>query len=70
MTRNSLTLINSRNERAGTLMLDHINIVQQPSFVDYLRSGWGISMLVAIDFTGSNGELTDPTSLHFLNAFN
>jgi len=30
--------------------------VDQPSFVDYLRSGWFINLSVAIDFTASNGE--------------
>jgi hypothetical protein len=32
--------------------------------VDYLRSGWFINMSAAIDFTASNGELSDPKSLH------
>lgn len=32
-------------------------IVQQPSFVDYLKAGWYINMTVAIDFTASNGDL-------------
>jgi hypothetical protein len=35
-----------------------------PNFLEYLRSGWGINMSVAIDFTASNGEISDPDSLH------
>jgi hypothetical protein len=50
--------------------VDHINVIEVPNFVDYLRSGWGISLMVAIDFTGSNGEINDPKSLHYMNAFN
>jgi hypothetical protein len=41
-----------------------------PNFVDYLRSGWGISLAVAIDYTGSNGTPTDPSSLHYLGGNN
>ena len=41
-----------------------------PSFVDYLRSGWAISLVCAIDYTGSNGEPTRPDSLHFLGPNN
>lgn len=35
-----------------------------PNFMDYLRSGWAINMSLAIDFTASNGELSDKNSLH------
>lgn len=39
-----------------------------PSFVDYLRSGLQLNLIVAIDFTGSNGSPTAPTSLHYINS--
>lgn len=39
-------------------------MTEHPNFVDYLRSGWQISLSVAIDFTASNGQVSDPTSLH------
>ncbi len=37
------------------------------TFVDYVRSGFKLDFLVGIDFTGSNGNPTDPASLHFMN---
>lgn len=37
--------------------------------MDYLRSGWAISLSVAIDFTASNGELSSPDSLHYINPY-
>ena len=37
------------------------------SFVDYLKAGIEIGLSVAIDFTGSNGNPNDPTSLHYIN---
>jgi Copine len=52
---------------AGTLLIEGFNLISRPSFVEYLRSGWFINMSVAIDFTASNGELTDPVSLHRLS---
>jgi hypothetical protein len=47
-----------------------MKIVEKPSFVEYLRSGWQINVMVAIDYTGSNGEPSSPKSLHFLGAAN
>ena len=42
----------------------------KPSFVDYLRAGWEISLQVAIDYTASNLEIADPNSLHSLGPNN
>ena len=41
-----------------------------PSFLDYLRGGWAISMVCAIDYTASNGNPSSPTSLHYLGPDN
>ena len=46
------------------------DVVQKPGFVDYLRSGWQISLVAAIDYTASNGNPSDPSSLHFLGGNN
>ena len=40
--------------------------IEKPSFVDFLKE-WELNLMCAIDFTASNGELTDPKSLHFLS---
>ena len=37
------------------------------TFVDYLKAGVQIGLSIAIDFTGSNGNPTQPSSLHFIN---
>ena len=44
---------------AGTIHFSEFEIVDQPSFVDYLKAGWYINMALAIDFTASNGPLHD-----------
>ena len=36
------------------------------SFIDYLKSGVEIGLSVAIDFTNSNGNPSDPNSLHYI----
>ena len=38
--------------------------------MDYLRGGWAISLCCAIDYTGSNGNPTSPSSLHYLGPQN
>eukprot|EP01102_Stenamoeba_stenopodia_P020181 TRINITY_DN7784_c0_g1_i1.p1 TRINITY_DN7784_c0_g1~~TRINITY_DN7784_c0_g1_i1.p1 ORF type:complete len:557 (-),score=146.93 TRINITY_DN7784_c0_g1_i1:97-1767(-) len=37
------------------------------SFLDYIQSGTEVSMIVGIDFTGSNGAPHMPTSLHYFD---
>jgi hypothetical protein len=40
--------------------------LELPDFVDYLRSGWGINLSLAIDYTASNGDnIYSKASLHF-----
>ena len=43
------------------------NVILNPSFISYLRSGMNINLTIGIDFTGSNGTYTDYRSLHYLN---
>jgi len=52
------------------MIVDHIELIEKPSFIDYLRSGWQINLHVAIDFTASNGESSLVSSLHYLGEFN
>ena len=50
----------------SSLVFNSFDVFIAPTFVDYLRGGWAISMVCAIDYTGSNGEPSSPTSLHYL----
>lgn len=54
----------------ATFAIEQFEVRIVPSFVDYLRSGWAISLVCAIDYTGSNGTPTSPSSLHFLGPGN
>ena len=58
---------NKKYQNSGLLIIDELNIVKIPTFLDYLVGGQQLSLIVAIDFTASNGKIDDPDSLHFLN---
>jgi hypothetical protein len=45
---------NQQNKTGGYIMFDSFKVVQKPSFVEYLKSGWYINLAVGIDFTASN----------------
>jgi len=40
---------------AGNLVIDSIDTVEKPIFIDYLKGGMQINVSVAIDYTASNG---------------
>ena len=42
-------------------------ITQVYSFLDYIMSGCQINFTVGVDFTGSNGNPTHPSSLHYMD---
>lgn len=54
----------------ATFIVRSFSVRVMPNFVDYLRSGWGVSMCCAIDYTGSNGNPSLPSSLHYLGPNN
>jgi hypothetical protein len=57
-----------KKKNSGTLELMKFESKENFSFVSYLRGGWQLSVICAIDFTGSNGIVTSPSSLHALNS--
>lgn len=54
----------------GSLNITNFKIETEYTFLEYLYSGWQISLFVGIDFTGSNGNPQNPSSLHYLGANN
>lgn len=52
---------------SGVIVFDKAVLVKQYSFLDYIRGGQEISLVVAIDYTGSNGDPRSPSSLHYQN---
>lgn len=48
------------------MILEKFEVVQVPNFIDYLKSGLQLNLVVAIDFTGSNGSPSSMNSLHYI----
>lgn len=63
----NLAYPNKANKSAGKLELLSIEVMEDITFLDYIRNGTQLHFAVAIDFTASNGTPTDPNSLHFLS---
>ena len=48
------------------LVLQEYELVERPSFLDYLRGGIQVSIVGAVDYTASNGNPSSSSSLHYL----
>jgi len=57
----------AKYKNSGVLKLANFREYEIPSFLDYVTSGTEISLMVGIDYTGSNGNPAQPSSLHFIN---
>jgi hypothetical protein len=60
-------LNNPKKKKPGMIVLEHFQMVSKPSFIDYLKGGLELNMIIAVDFTGSNGTPSSPSSLHYMN---
>ena len=56
----------NKYKHSGLFIFSEIQLIQTNTFLDHLKGGLQISLVTAIDFTGSNGNPKDPRSLHFM----
>ncbi|EGR31748.1 hypothetical protein IMG5_102480 [Ichthyophthirius multifiliis] len=49
---------------AGTLFFNNFQLIRKPQFIDFIRGGVQLNLVIAIDFTGSNGIPSASDSLH------
>jgi len=68
----SLPLINAKKKQkkssyknSGQLILHSVRLEIRPTFLDYIQNGTELNFIVAVDFTGSNGNPSHPSSLHY-----
>jgi hypothetical protein len=54
---------------SGTIHVQSVTYTKEDSFIDFLAGGTEISLMVAIDFTASNGDQRYQNSLHFVNPY-
>jgi len=52
---------------SGFINASHTRIEHYPTFSEFIQGGCDINMIVAIDFTGSNGDPRSPDSLHYID---
>ena len=43
------------------------SVPKEPTFLDYLRSGWQMNLALAIDYTASNGDPDEDDCLHYMS---
>eukprot|EP00358_Blepharisma_japonicum_P005691 CAMPEP_0202943456 /NCGR_PEP_ID=MMETSP1395-20130829/3911_1 /ASSEMBLY_ACC=CAM_ASM_000871 /TAXON_ID=5961 /ORGANISM="Blepharisma japonicum, Strain Stock R1072" /LENGTH=368 /DNA_ID=CAMNT_0049640959 /DNA_START=369 /DNA_END=1471 /DNA_ORIENTATION=- len=64
-------MLNNNNVKAGAADIvvcqSFVKSDLESTFLDYLRAGTQVNVVVAIDFTASNGKATNPRSLHYIN---
>ena len=70
----ALSLINGKKKQkkssyknSGQLILHNVRIEMRSTFLDYIQNGTELNFIVAVDFTASNGNLSDINSLHYKN---
>ncbi|KAF3706173.1 Copine-8 [Channa argus] len=56
-------------QNSGTVTLLSCLVDTELSFLDYIQGGTQINFTVAIDFTASNGNPSQPTSLHYMSPY-
>ncbi|XP_037131036.1 copine-5 isoform X2 [Syngnathus acus] len=54
---------------SGTVSLMSFSVESEHTFLDYIKGGTQIHFTVAIDFTASNGNPSQSTSLHYMNPY-
>ena len=54
-------------KHSGVFALHDVAIVRIPTLLDYIRGGLQLNLVAAVDFTGSNGDPRQPSSLHYLH---
>lgn len=55
------------SKNGGEFNLDNMEVKQQHTFLEYVFGGCEIDLSIAIDFTMSNGEPRDASSLHYFD---
>ncbi|OMJ84958.1 hypothetical protein SteCoe_13867 [Stentor coeruleus] len=58
---------NNSRKSFGQVVVSNIQVTKIYSFLDYISGGCQINLLIAVDFTGSNGHPNSPSSLHYIN---
>jgi hypothetical protein len=61
-------IFNAKKKQTGSVKLEQFCVNTKPEFIDYIRGGLQLNLVLAVDFTGSNGIPSHPDSLHAMRA--
>lgn len=56
-------------KHSGKVSLIAAKLEEEYTFLEFVRGGMELNFTVAVDFTASNGNPTQPTSLHYINPY-
>jgi hypothetical protein len=56
-------------KNSGVITVMSCAVDTPKGFIEYLHNGLNINFSVGIDFTGSNGDPSQPSSLHYMNPY-
>jgi len=63
-------LLSLNGDYKGLLFFQNVEEISRPTFLNYIYAGTEINMIVAIDFSNSNKDPSDPESLHNMDDSN
>lgn len=66
-TKHVLRVNEKSKVEKGHVEFKNVLLETRPSFLDYVRGGQLFKVILAIDFTASNGYVHTPSSLHYIN---
>lgn len=58
---------NKETKVVGYLKIEKCDIIPKPTFLEYIRGGCELNFMVAIDFANTNGDPSQPNSLHYID---
>ncbi|VVA90554.1 unnamed protein product [Arabis nemorensis] len=61
------SMVHDNKVLKGKLIVDRFEEKVQYSFLDYISSGFELNFMVAVDFTASNGDPRNSSSLHYID---
>lgn len=53
-------------KQGAKFALQSFELIERPTIIDYLKAGWSVSLVAAIDFTASNGDPRNASSNHYI----
>ena len=62
--QNNKIYLSFNNYNHEYIIINNSQLLQQYSFIDYIKNGVQLGLSIGIDFTASNGQIDDPNSLH------